>query len=256
MSRKRRTKKPPQIKIPRHFTPGTSVDATPGTTFEIAVLGNDAEELFGVDLASGAFVRVATSQEDPDESSPEADGQDNGGSESGRLRRSIAPHVARFTVGEDEPIDPGRPEAIWPIDRPRKMGTIRPRQLRRLLKEIVAEEQPHGLVLGTRAESVSYEGRDPVLPSMVLIGLRPKRCRLIANGDGEVAFTFTWGGLRQTLAVHDVRAQSAARAHIGRYLAGDTLTRTLGFKVRYALIGFTPVANGYVRKAIIRLIGT
>jgi hypothetical protein len=267
MSQKRRSKRH-QTKIPRHFVPGTSVDASPGAALEIAVLGNDEEELFGVDLASGAFVRVGTAQHDFNDSDPEPDPdsdpksprqshRDNheDGSSMG-LRRSVAPHVVRFAVGEDEPIDPGRPEAIWPVERPRKVGTIRPRQLRRLLDEVAAEEQPHGLVLGTRAESISYVDRDPVLPSMVLIGLRPKRCRLVANEDDEVLFTFTWGGLRQTLTVHDVRAQSAARAHIGRNLEGDTLTRTLGFKVRYALIGFAPVTNGYVRKVVIRLIGT
>ena len=278
MSDTKKRSKP--TKIPRHFVPGVPVAAVPGAALEVAVLGEDDGELFGVDLASGAFVRIdpvsafphdhfevqledgksgvipdnGLDQNDPAHSDTDHSDTDREGS--GRtLRRSIAPYLVRLVVGEDEPMDPGRPETIWPIEQPHSIGAIRPRQLRRLLGEIVAEEQPHGLVLGSRAASVSYADIDPDSPSMVLIGIRPKRCELLTTDRREVTLTFTWSGLRQTLEVRDPRAQSAARAHAGRRLVGDTLTRTLGFKVRYALVGFAPVANGYVRKVVIRLLG-
>lgn len=251
MTRTQTRKRRSPIKIPRQIVPGASVDAIPGTMLDIIVLGEDQQELFGVELASRAFVRVDLNH--ARQSHARNDGALDEQEET-RARRSVTPHSARFVVGEDEPIDAGRPEAIWTPELPQRTGVLRPRTLRRLLDQVVAVDRPGALVLASRAASISYKGLDPASPSMMVIALHPKACALVCDDPGETFFEFTWGGLRQQLVVHDVRAQSIAREHKGRFLERDALARALGFKIGYALVAYAPVSNGYVRKVVVSLL--
>jgi hypothetical protein len=219
---------------------GSSIDTTPGHTLRVGILGSDRNELFGVDLISGAFVRIDL---------PEDDQVDE------HVRRRTSPHVVTFVVGDKELLDRGRPEAIWATERPRSLGQLRPRQLRRLLEEVAASEAPRSLILDSRAASIAYASLDPRTPSMMLVPLNPKNIVLETDPLGNVYLGFRWAKISQRTIVHDGRACAAARSHSGRGLTKDALNRALGFKVRYALIAYARVNDGYVQKVVVSLIG-
>ncbi len=246
MSRRRRQRWQPSVKVPRHFSPGVRIDTRYGSKLNVAVLAGQEDELFGVDLASGAYVRIDL--RDNDLPAEEVAGVDQARNE--RIQRTPSPHLVTIRIGNRESTDPGRPEAIWPEGPPRPGGPLSARQIRRLLKSVKAEEQPRGLILSSRAPSVAYIDLLPGTPSMMVISLHPKKTMLMADGHGEVRLTFVWSGITQSLTVRDPRAGAAARAHSNRELEGEALTRALGFPARYALITYGRVADGYVRKVV------
>ncbi len=90
---------------------------------------------------------------------------------------------------------------------------------------------------------------------MMLIALRPKNCRLLAESPERTILTFVWGGLKQSLLVHEPRICAIERAHRGHVLQNEELRRALGFKIGFALIGYARVKDRYVEKVVISLIG-
>lgn len=243
-----RTRLRRRIRIPRHFSPGNEIDATPGNLLEVAVLGVDRRELFGVDLASGAFVRAPVIRSGL---SPAAGEEDLDQEEILNARIGA---VVRIVAGEGEPIDAGRPEVVWPGAPVELDHALRNQPLRRLLRAVATPERPRGLILGSRAPSLSYADLDPTSPSMMLVKIVPSGASLIAGHGREPRLTLRWAGLEQSLPIHDQRATTAARAHEGRPLGRDAMTRALGFKPGFALIAFAPVEKGYVRKVVISLL--
>lgn len=249
MATTRRGTRTSRIRVPRRFVPGATADSTPGSTLRVVALGFDAEEIFGVDLASRAFVRINMREPKPLVVSDEELG------EGGALRHDRIGTVYRIDVAPAEPIDAGRPEALWTDAAPTRIGGLTRQGLRRLCAQVRFGEHPGALVLGSRARAVAYAGLRSSEPSMMLIGLHPKRCRLVWDSSGRAMLTFVWGGLEQSIVVHDPRAQAAAHAHQGHQLQRDALARALGFKVRYALFGYARVEDRYVEKVVVSLIG-
>ena len=227
-------------RIDWRVTLGSALEPRPGATIRMVVLGHDGDELFGIALPSGSLVRALMPRDAEEED---------------RVQRRRSPHLLTFTLGEELPTDPGRPELLSVADRPRLLGALRPRQLRRLLRRIVVSESPGALILGSRAASISYVALPPGGASLMLIALHPKSTTLVADEEGEVTLSYRWAKLDQRTEVHDLRARAAARGQMGTALSRETLRRALGFRPRYALIALTPVEDGYVRKVVIALLG-
>jgi hypothetical protein len=81
-------------RLPRHLTPGRRRLAPAGGALDLLLLARGPREWVGVDLASGAYVRFTH---------PGADAP--AGARPGRS-------ALRLTLGEPEPLDPARPEAV------------------------------------------------------------------------------------------------------------------------------------------------
>lgn len=249
MPKTKRKEKRTRIKVSRRFIPGTQVDSTPGNTIDMVALGFDAGELFGIDLASRALVRVETLEREAQHALDDEPDREN------KIRRHRIGGVYRLVVGQQELIDAGRPEALW-VDQPlTRIGSVTRRGLRRLCAQVLFGEHPGALVLGSRARSISYADLSSCEPSMMLIALHPKSCRLIADSSGKTLLNFVWGSLEQNIVVHDQRACAIAHAHQGRSLQKKDLKRALGFKIGFALFGYAHVKDRYVEKVVVSLIG-
>jgi len=237
-----------RFRVSRRFVPGTRADASLGNTLNIVALGFDAGELFGVDLASRAFVSVATREH--------ARHQDLGGEleREDDIRQHRIGGVYRLVVGHAQPIDAGRPEAVWSDEPPTRVGHVTRRALRRLCSQLEFAERAGTLVLGSRARSRSYADLRPSDPSMILIAPRPKSCRLFAESSARTMLTFVWGGLEQSVLVHEPRVCAIARAHQDHLLQNEALRRALGFRIGFALIVYGRVKDRYVEKVVVSLI--
>ncbi len=237
-----------RIKVSNRFIPGATADATPGSTLDIVALGFGAGELFGVDLASRAFVRSETQDLAHD---LELEGEP--------VREDVpfpyrVGEVYRLLVGHAQPFDAGRPEAIW-VDAPlQRTGHISRHALRRLCSDLKFAERSGALVLGSRVHSRSYADLCPSDPSMVLLELRHRDCQLLAESSGRVVLTVVWGGRKQHIVVNEQRVCAIARAHQGRALQNKDLQRALGIKIGFALIAYGHVKDRYVEKVVVGLV--
>lgn len=247
-TRRARRKKTPRIRIPRVFAPGVSITIVPGRALRVALVGATDDELFGVDLASGAYVRVQ--HEGIGLMNEDADDDD----QQPRRFKRFTPTVISCVPRVDDPLDPGRPEALWLAEPPVRVGPLRPRQLRRLTNAVVAQERSHGLILNSRGPSVAYSELDPLADSVMLVEVDSKRLKLVAPSEDAVMLSIRWGGITQRFPIIDQRACAAARAHPNESLYGDALVRALGFKPGFALVAFDRVRDGYVRKIVITIL--
>ncbi|HUY07306.1 MAG TPA: hypothetical protein VMU99_08615 [Acidimicrobiales bacterium] len=238
-----------RVKVPRKFVPGSPIDTTPGNALNVALLGFDAGELYGVDLASRAFLRLRLRENEP---RPVPDDAANQGHD---IRQHRIGDVYRIVLEPGEPLDAGRPEALWANELPARIGNVTRRGLRRICSQVMFRERAGALVLGSRARSISYADLDASDPSMMLVALHSKSCRLFVDNSGKTLLSFTWGGLEQSLTVRDPRTCAIARAHQGHPLEREELKRALGFKIGFALFGYTRVKDRYVEKVVISLLG-
>lgn len=249
MPKTTKKEKDTRLKVSSQFVPGTKIDATTGNTLDIVALGFDTGELYGVDLASRAFVRVETQEHGQQVDHDDVSDREN------KIRRHRLGGVYRLVVGQQEPIDAGRPEGLGADEPMTRIGSVTRRGMRRLCTQVLFGEHPGSLVLGSRARSLSYADLSSSNPSMMLIALSPKSCRIYAEGSGRTLLTFVWGGLEQSIVVHDPRVCAIARAHQGQSLQKEDLKRALGFKIGFALFGYARVKDRYVEKVVISLLG-
>lgn len=228
MARRRR------LHVPRSVTPGTPRVVAPGEELDCLVLAARPEEWFGVDLASGAFVRVVGTG--PVELAAP-------GSFAG-YRVTLAP--------EGEPADPARPELVVASPDPEPLGLVRAGRARPLLDSLVAADRPGHALLGTRGPSLAYIDLDGTSPSVVL--LRPKPAELELLSGDETVLSLRFGGIRQSLPVVEERTSATARRAAPRSLSGKTLASELGFRPGYVLVGLDAVREGHVRKVVLSVL--
>ena len=160
-----------------------------GTALTLLVLACHEEDTTGVDLASGALVRVRVDW-------PEEHGPD------------LAPFDVVETLLADEPErdDLAQPEAVTATGLPRHLGTLHGRKVRHLLHQLAAPVEEH--VLGFPGASAPYwefkgfrpslaldradQGSGPVPAHRRPVGLGPVRLgpqRQLAAGRGPPART-------------------------------------------------------------------
>jgi hypothetical protein len=224
-----------RARIPRSIQPGAQRASREGETLACLVLGRNGREWFGVDLASGAFVRV-------ENTAPPA------------LPRPGTYAVVAITIASsDDPFDPTRPELVHAEREAKGLGLVTGRRVRRLLRLLEARDQPGATIVASRGPSIAYVDLDGTAASLVLI--RAKNAELeVINANEAILLGITFGGVRQRLPIADERALQAARRVAPRSLSGANLTREIGFIPSHVLVGLGEVREGHVPKVVFALL--
>ena len=227
--------KPRGARIPRSIQPGAQRASSEGETLTCLVLGRSGREWFGVDLSSGAFVRVESA-------APPA------------LPRPGTYAVAAITIARSaDPFDPTRPELVHAEHETKSLGPVTGRRVRRLLKLLEALDQPGATIVASRGPSIAYVDLDGTAPSLVLI--RAKNAELeVINAPDATLLGITFGGVRQRLPVVDERVRQAARRVAPRSLSDANLIREIGFVPSHVLVGLSEVREGHVPKVVFALL--
>ena len=173
--------------------------ATEGAVLELLVLAAGVE-LFGVDLASGALVRVPGA-------TIAADGE---------------PIAAWDVVGielRDEPPLPEAPEAVVAADAPVWLGTVPARRAERYLRKLT--DPPTEQLLGFAGPSVPYWTLRGERPSVMLV--TPAAGPVVVRTERGWRCRFAWRGRHQDLPVVDEQLLAARdRTRPGRILVALT----------------------------------
>jgi hypothetical protein len=199
------------------------------------VLATYFEESLGIDLASGAFVRIVGM---PPPGTP----------------RTGAYRAVEISVGRnDEPFDPTRPELVVADGAPKTLGEVQGRRVRRLFAQLEARDHLGATVVSTRGPSIAYVDLDGNTPSMALIRARAAGLEAAVVGQ-SVLLGVSFGGVRQRLPVYDPRVIQAASRAAPRRLVGAGLVRELGYEPSHVLVGLGDVDQGHVRKVVFALL--
>jgi len=199
------------------------------------MLAAHAGECLGIDLASGAFVRVV-------------------GMDPHLALRPGAYRVAEITIGQNnDPFDPTRPELVVASEAARMLGEVTGRRVRHLFAELEARNYLGATVVSSRGPSIAYVDLDGTTPSIAMI--RAKTAELEVTRAGEATMLgVTFGGVRQHLPVVDQRVVQVASRAARRPLTGAGLVRELGYEPSHVLVGLDDVRDGHVRKVIFSLL--
>jgi hypothetical protein len=202
-----------------------------GTALVALVLACHPEDTIGIDLASGALVRVRV--EWPEDHEPD-----------------LAPFDVVEVLLADEPErdDLAQPEAITASGLPRHLGTLHGRSVRKLLHQVVAPVEEH--VLGFPGASAPYWEFRGFRPSLALVvpTKGPVLFRRIA--DRSVWARFGWGRSDNWLPVEDPRAARALDAARRDRLQGKDLAAALGFKPHYLVAAVSTPRDGHCYKTV------
>lgn len=225
-----------RVRLPRRIRPGALPSERPGDKLTCLVLSRSSDEWVGADLGSGAFVRVPGLIDLP------------GGDER-------PPVVVEFTITRsDDPPDPSRPELVTPSSRPVRMGTVRPRAVRRFLRRLATPESAGATILGTRGPSIAFVDLDGNASSIELLKLPAKRLELGTNAAGQPDCMIPWGGTTQRTRIADPDAARAAAASAPRVLRGAQISAALGFRPNFVLVGLGRVTGGHAPKLVLALL--
>jgi hypothetical protein len=148
------------------------LEDAPGTTLELLVIATGLGYCAGVDLASGALVRV-WSPEHPQESLHLYD-------------------TVKVTLdGSDDGVpDPADPEALWLTGAPELTGQLTGRRAERLLRPLMHPKgQP---LLGIHAPAVRFWERSSDHPSIGLV--EPEGPMMLRRNGDYLACRFGWRG--------------------------------------------------------------
>jgi hypothetical protein len=206
-----------------------------GATLHLLVLSSTREDTTVVDLATRTVMRVRV---------PWPENHD--------------PDIATFDVVEvtlaadPERDDLAQPEATTVEDLPRHVGTLRGRQLRKLLQRMVAS--PDGPLLGFPGPSAPYWEFRGFRPSLALLVPTKGPVLFRRGGDRSVWIRFGWGRSDNWLPVEDpsaIRALDVARRD---RLQGKDLAAALGFKPHYLVASVSRPRDGHCYKAIRSLV--
>jgi hypothetical protein len=191
--------------------------AAGGSKFYLLVLSCTAEDTTGVDVSSGALIRLRV---------PWPEGHE--------------PDLAPFDVVEallaDDPErdDLAQPEAATAAGLPRQVGTLRGWRARRMLAKLAA--RPHGPLLGFLGSSAPYWEFRGLRPSVALVH-PPRGPQLLHRpGDGSTWVRFGWDRDDVWLPVEDLAACRALDASRQQRLAGKPLAAALGYAPHYLLV--------------------
>jgi hypothetical protein len=200
-----------------------------GSTLHLLVLSSTLEDTTVVDLATRTVMRVRV---------PWPEGHD--------------PDISTFDVVEvtlaDDPErdDLAQPEATTVADLPRHVGTLRGRQLRKLLRRLVAS--PDGPLLGFPGPSAPYWEFRGFRPSVALIEPTRRPQLIRRQADGSTWVRFGWDRDDVWLPVEDRNAARALDAARRERLSGKSLSTALGFEPQYLLVTVSPPRDGHCYK--------
>lgn len=230
------------VRLPGRISRGATLDDRPGTALRLLVLAITPREWIGVDLGSGAFVRVQLSARSESESDEPQGGP-------AALRPQSFDIIALELAGRESPQDPARPEAVLQRGEPTLLGRPRRRRVRRYLRWISVHERAGAVVLGTRGPSLAYVDVDSSAPSVELLYLG-RRNLALQRLDEEVRLKFSFAGIAQSLPVAGASlsdlAPSSPKASLGR----QELIHLLGYKPEFVLVALGDVRAGHVPKML------
>jgi hypothetical protein len=197
----------------------------------VLVLSSHSEDTTGVDLASGALVRVRVAW-------PVDHGPD------------LAPFDVVEVVLADEPErdDLAQPEAVTAVGLPRQLGTLHGRRVRRLLHQLVAPVEEH--VLGFPGASAPYWEFRGLRPSLALVVPTKGPVLFRRMADRSVWVRFGWGRSDNWLPVEDPRAERSLDVARRDRLQGKDLSAALGFKTHYLVAAITTPRDGHCYKTV------
>jgi hypothetical protein len=217
--------------VARSIKARPSIEVAGGTSLTMLVLASHPEDTTGVDLASGALVRVRV-----------AWAEDHG------------PDLAPFDVVEaqlaEEPErdDLAQPEAVTAHGLPRHLGTLHGRRVRRLLHQLVAPVEEH--VLGFPGASAPYWEFRGFRPSLALVVPTKGPVLFRRIEDRSTWVRFGWGRSDNWIPVEDPRADRALDVARRDRLQGKDLASALGFKPHYLVAAVTTPRDGHCYKTV------
>ena len=208
--------------------------STPGSVIHVLVLAPRRATTVGVDLASGAFVRLSHSDQ-PDSARP------------------LRPHdVAACRVALVDELDLPRehPEAVVVASAPQRVGRMHSRQIDRYLRGLV---QPRHLpVLGFCGPSTPFWTIDKDRPSVALVV--PENEPAIAMRSNGVRCSFRWHGHTHDVPVDDPRVLRRLDWFPHNPVRGDALATVLGFRPARLLLTLSTPINGHCYKVVSSLL--
>ncbi len=204
-------------------------DLSGGSELTLLVLACTAEDTTAIDLDSGALIRLRVSW-------PPV-----------RVRDLTAFDVVEARLAEDpETDDLAQPEAATAADLPRRVGTLRGRQARRMLEALTAWSD--GPLFGFPGLSAPYWEFQGQRPSAALIV--PSRGPQFIRRDPEdlTWVRFGWESEDVWLPVESAEATQALDLARRNRLQGRSLAAALGFRPYYLLACLTQPRDGYCVK--------
>jgi hypothetical protein len=205
------------------------VPTTGGSTLHLLVLASTLEDTTVVDLATRTVMRVRVPW--PEGHEPDITVFD----------------VVEVTLADDpERDDLAQPEATTAADLPRHVGTLKGRQLRKLLRRMVAS--PEGQLLGFPGPSAPYWEFRGFRPSVALIEPTRSPQLIRRRADSSTWVRFGWDREDVWLPVEDRQAARALDAARRDRLSGKGLATALGFDPQYLLVTVSQPRDGHCYK--------
>ncbi len=207
------------------------IEVAGGTELVMMVLACHVEDTVGLDLASGAMVRVRIPW--PEDRAPDLE--------------SFDVIQVRLAV-EPERDDLAQPEAVTAQGLPHHLGNLRGRRVRRSLRHIAAPVEEH--VLGFPGAAAPYWEFRGFRPSLALLvpNKGPVLFRRLA--DRSIWVRFGWGRSDNWLPVEDARAARVLDLARRDRLAGKDLATALGYRPHYLLAAISAPRQGHCYKTV------
>jgi hypothetical protein len=209
--------------------------ARPTSRHRCLVLACGVEDTTAVDLDSGAVVRLRVEWGD----------EHHGG---------LGPFdvVDVEWAADLERDDLAQPEALTIEGRPVRVGALRGRRARRVLKRLVAPPEQH--LLGFAGSAAPYWEFHGMRPSVALVV--PSRGPLLfrRRSHESVWARFGWPRSDNWLPVEDRRAVAALWASRRERLSGKDLAEALGFRPHYIVVTLSRPRDGHCYKTVSALL--
>jgi hypothetical protein len=195
------------------------------------VLACGTDDTTAVDLASGAIVRLRIAW-------TEERGAD------------LSPFDIIEAAWADDPErdDLAQPEALTVAGLPARVGTLRGRRARRVMRHLVAPEEPH--LLGFPGTSAPYWEFHGMRPSVALVVPRRGPVLFRRAADGTVWARFSAARSDNWLPVEDRRAAAALWSSRRDRLSGKDLSTALSFRPHFIVVAISRPRDGHCYKTV------
>jgi len=231
----RETSSPESLEILKRQVPHRKLEFYSGEILHVLILGCTIEDTIGVDLATGALVRLRVPW--PADHSPDLAAFD----------------VVEATLAEDPQADDlAQPEAASVKGLPRQVGTLRGRAVRKMLARLQAPID--GPLLGFRGPSAPYWEFSGNRPSAALIVATRGPQLLHRPGEGTTWVRFGWERDDVWLSCEDQHATRSLVAARREQIAGKDMAIALGFKPHYLLTALSKPVDGHCYKTCVAIL--
>jgi hypothetical protein len=231
----REVSSPASLEILRNQVRHQRLEFYGGEVLHVLVLGCTLDDTIGIDLATGALVRLRVPW--PPDHPPDLAAFD----------------VVEATLADDPGAnDLAQPEAATVASLPRQVGTLRGRAVRKMLARLQAPID--GPLLGFRGPSAPYWEFSGNRPSAALIVASRGPQLLHRPGEGTTWVRFGWERDDVWLSCEDSHASRALVAARRSQLAGKDMAIALGFKPHYLLTALSRPYDGHCYKTCVAIL--